>query len=116
MERHMTDPELLVLAAKAVGIEYIKDCVWIDNGFYPSPDAPVRVAWNPLVSDGDAMRMATKLRLDIMWSNVGVECRASGRRDLLSYPYAIEALGSNAGASVRRAIVRVAAQIGSIVK
>jgi len=29
----MIDRELLELAAKAAGLDYIKDCVWIENGF-----------------------------------------------------------------------------------
>lgn len=44
----MTDRELLENAAKAAGIDWIKDCVWIENGFYSPLAKHERISWNPL--------------------------------------------------------------------
>lgn len=100
----MTDRELLELAAKAAeGAP--KNCTlslseWIDIS-----------EWNPLTDDGDALRLAVKLR-------IGVQCHqergdyvladdGDGHECCLSFgpegdPYA----------ATRRAIVRAAAEIG----
>ena len=67
----MDDRKLLELAAKAAGIE-----VWPGVGFQAhmlftppakaDPDGKVTgVEWNPLADDGDAMRLALRLRLDV---------------------------------------------------
>lgn len=49
-----TDRELLELAAKAAGYwNYTYNC-------YEGP-----VSWNPLTNDGDALRLAVKLKMDI---------------------------------------------------
>lgn len=53
----MTDRELLELAAKAAGHNYYMDSFGvhqIDSG-----------RWNPLYDDGDALRLAVKLGVDI---------------------------------------------------
>lgn len=66
-----TDNELLELAAKAAGIE-----VWPGTGFQAhmlftrpakaDPDGKVTgVEWNPLADDGDALRLAVKLRITV---------------------------------------------------
>jgi len=59
----MTDREMLELAAKAAGIDWIKNCVWIENGFYSPLAKHERIAWNPLTDDGDAFRLAVKLKI-----------------------------------------------------
>ena len=53
-----TDRELLELAAKAAGYEYAK------HGGYIVVDG-IPGNWNPLTDDGDALRLAVKLRLSI---------------------------------------------------
>ena len=62
----MTDRELLEAAARAAGLHTRSDrtSVWIveDDG------SPVH-RWNPLTDDGDALRLAVKLRLSIYFSN-----------------------------------------------
>jgi hypothetical protein len=108
----MTDKELLELAAKAAGIE----CEWSNDGDgmwlmgERSPDNSRY--WNPLTDDGDALRLAVKLGIDIgkwpgntRWAffHAGGKlftesCEKSGIQD----PYA----------ATRRAIVRAAADIG----
>lgn len=75
----MTDRELLELAAKAVGIDNKK------------LNHPVNF-WSPLTDDGDALRLAVKLRIEV----------CSKGMEAFGDPYA----------ATRRAIVRAAAEIG----
>ena len=53
------DRELLVLAAKAASYEYYK------HGGYIVVDG-IPGNWNPLTDDGDALRLAVKLKIDIL--------------------------------------------------
>ena len=97
----MTDRELLELAAKAAGIE-IKH--WIGSEPF-SPD------WNPLTDDGDALRLAVKLKLDVLTDCLDGVCISSAQLEEqcepdLGDPYA----------ATRRAIVRAAAEIGKEMK
>ncbi len=85
----MDDRELLGLAAKAAG-----DLV----------DGPIGPVWNPLNDDGDALRLATKLRLDIA---IGEVVQVSWIDEDNSFQWVEEPAGV-----VRRAIVRAAAEIG----
>lgn len=91
----MNDRELLELAAKAAGIEWDEftlDC------------------WNPLISDGDALRLAVKLkmRVDIGGSVVVafITDDAQHHEDFTDSHYS----------ATRRAIVRAAAEIGKGIK
>jgi transcription elongation factor GreA-like protein len=97
----MNDRELLELAAKAAGhIQFDKMRLatnFIDK--YSLQD------WNPLTDDGDALRLAVKLRLYLEHYHNGVCCDALGKpiwEYFINDPYA----------STRRAIVRAAAEIG----
>jgi len=85
----MTDRELLELAAKAVddGIVFYGECWRAQTGR----------EWNPLLDDGDALRLAVKLRIDF------------GRFELSSV-YTLE----QGCKDVRLAIVRAAAEIGRL--
>ena len=92
----MTDRELLELAAKAHGgIDHYKV-------------APVGLllkgggVWNPLDADGDALRLAVKLRLDAEWIDPETVFVSSFQHVANNDPYA----------ATRRAIVRAAAEIG----
>jgi hypothetical protein len=58
----MTDRELLELAAKAAGINTKRSLQYAD-GAYDWPEKAGR--WNPLSDDGDALRLAVKLRFSI---------------------------------------------------
>jgi hypothetical protein len=96
----MTDRELLELAAKAAGIEFgvIHDTprMKCDAGWTP---------WNPLTDDGDALRLAVKLGLCLLWQHdwlMAYSGDVSERERHLDDPYA----------ATRRAIVRAAAEIG----
>ena len=96
------DRELLELAAKAAGIEL----KW--NG----TDAPwcfaetlAGVKWDPLTDDGDALRLAVKLRLTV--GCPGVARDANGATQFVS-----EETEQDDFAATRRAIVRAAAEVG----
>ena len=95
----MTDRELLELAAKAAGM---KPGSWFDG--LNDEGRETGDYWNPLTDDGDALRLAAALEIDIAfngspdivwaddnWSEPGCDDRA---------------------AATRRAIVRAAAAIG----
>jgi hypothetical protein len=92
----MTDIELLELAAKAAWIDYHATredgtkCIHDGRGY-----------WNPLTDDGDALRLAVKLREEL--SLLMPACFGIGRyKEWKDDPYA----------ATRRAIVRAAAEIG----
>jgi hypothetical protein len=106
----MTDRELLEYAAKAAGI----DGEFANNGedapiFFHEPKTPgIYGSWNPLTDDGDALRLAVKLDLNIF--------QAHGNA------YAMESEGEDNGiatahyadkySATRRSIIRAAAEIG----
>lgn len=96
----MTDRELLELAAKAAGAYRLtKDLYQVDGS-----------DWNPLTDDGDAFRLAVKLKLTITVYGTetlvvygdGEKIYEEGRSDLY--------------AASRYAIVRAAAEIGKEMK
>jgi hypothetical protein len=106
------DRELIALAAKAanIHIEYFNETssgAWVPEDYDDNQHGPF-VEWNPLTDDGDALRLAVNLRLEInpfaseilvSHSTPGGVC-VSERND---EPYS----------STRRAIVRAAAKIGA---
>lgn len=101
-----TDRELLELAAKAAGLN-----VGTDEGTYDDLKW-----WNPLTNDGDALRLAVTLRIDVLFDgrdlpDAHVETVAN-EPGLEAQPWAHEALQPDAAAATRRAIVRAAAAIG----
>jgi hypothetical protein len=106
----MSDRELLEMAAKAAGAHFAgldKDgmplIAW-GNAFYP---------WSPLTSDGDAMRLAVQLNIDVICHRTKTICRLKRKSGLLVD--AKTEVHSDAGcphAATRRAIVRAAAEIG----
>jgi hypothetical protein len=101
------DRELTELAAKAAGI----DVEWIDEiGWHARKDAEAfegGAKWfRPLSDDGDALRLAVKLGINLEIGEVGFGDAQAGKRD----DWACEWLsGDDPCASVRRAIVRSAA-------
>lgn len=112
-----SDHELLELAAKAVGIDaqYSDNCGDFSIG---KPYSRVEVRWNPLTFDGDALRLAVKLGMDVdvhrqepTGGVAGVEVRGYVyRRILVTEPAADN--GHALEVATRRAIVRAAAEIG----
>ena len=113
----MTDKELIILAAKAAGIEgkwgkegYIER----NEGFIP--DGWLR-AWNPLSDDRDALRLAVNLNLDILQDaksvGVCVEVIANDYENNEGFqPFGIVAKDCDPYAATRRAIVLAATEIG----
>ena len=101
----LDDRRLLERAARAAGIELWLE--WDDNG----PTGRYRLGyggdtWNPLADDGDALRLAVRLRMfvDVVDGSSGVQ--------ILERAFCSEAHGSDPLAATRRAIVRAAAEIG----
>lgn len=110
------DRELLELAAKAAGVEIL--CWDTERSAMKVPGSPSR--WNPLTDDGDALRLAVKLRLVIhVWEDGESVSTAKTLRDGDEPPDHSDAWHlANAHAcggieaACRRSIVRAAAEIG----
>ena len=105
----MTDRELLELAAKAAGIEleWPQDYGGADH---LSPhDTSTRQIWNPLTDDGDALRLAVRLRIKHE-RHINQPYVAAWAPDIVGRFE--ESEGSDPCAATRRAIVRVVAEIG----
>jgi hypothetical protein len=111
----MTDRELLELAAKAVGIEFS----WINGDGARLDRKPgvmqPYVRWNPLTDDGDALRLAVKLRLVVDIGGVAPTHERIYVGGLEGY-LAHEPTGADIDAATRRAITRAAAEIGRTMK
>lgn len=114
-----TDRELLELAAKAAGL---KNAEWKEYANAP-PTMVVRYErpvggitgyqWNPLTDDGDALRLAVRLGIDVGFGFDGdayerVVCALTDGEPAYADDY-----GGDACAATRRAIVRAAAEIGA---
>lgn len=112
----MTDRELLELAAKAAGYVFVvhpgydeDECVYVTHTWIREPGHLVE--WNPLLDDGDALRLAVKMGISIHMGTYKVVCEVVPQEDdgnivtkenCVSDPYA----------PTRMAIVRAAAEIG----
>ena len=96
----MTDKQLLELAAKAVGLK-------LQYNYLGGRDA--NQPWNPLEDDGDAIRLAVILSLNINIVASGVF--VSRYED---EPVITEKTDEDIYAATRRAITRAAAEIGKV--
>ena len=105
----MTDKELLELAAKAVlsTENYTNDAYM--RGWYSN--------WNPLIDDGDALRLAVKLQLcpSPFLGLTGVTIVSATNRPFTELEVE-EDHNDDPYAATRRAIVRAAAEIGKEMK
>lgn len=114
------DRTLLELAAKAAGNELLyydePSGLWyadetLDEG---------GVYWHPLAYDSDALELAVDLRIEIGFDPKAVEATAVARACEVDgqtiMPWAWEELEPDPYAATRRAIVRVAAEIGREMK
>jgi hypothetical protein len=101
-----TDRELLELAAKAAGIEVFFDD---DGDCYRVKASENRAYWNPLQFDGDALRLAVKLRINlhVCESDAMTTAYADGGIQGAAVDFMDDAY-----AATRRAIVCAAAEIG----
>lgn len=105
----MTDRELLELAAKAAGI----DAWWSEPFGFMLLRTDGNRKWSPLDNDGDALRLAVKLRLMVGHSQARAIAKlGTGFDD----PGFAEAHGDDPTAATRRAIVLAAAEIGKQLK
>ena len=112
----MTDQELLGLAAKAVGLSFASQNV-TSHGVYCN-DA---TWWSPLTDDGDALRLAVKLQMEVAIFEAECHTRCVERRqqdwfDEAGDPYAWFDEAGDPYAATRRAIVKAAAEIGKAMK
>ncbi|UTL89547.1 hypothetical protein [Pseudomonas fluorescens] len=109
-EEKNPDHGLLILAAKAAGIE-IEPCSCRDQNWpFRTKGRPgVRGHWNPLVSDGDALKIAVILHMDVEIDGGGVNAYAGGLENGVYEP-----MDGDLGLCARRAIVRVAAALGEM--
>lgn len=100
----MSDRKLLELAAKAAGIEgeLTEYGVWLKGGG----------VWRPHTDDGDALRLAVKLGLDVSVSKKHKDTMASYflKKDVAGAIF--QKWDNDSLAATRRAIVRAAAEIG----
>lgn len=116
----MTDSELLNLAAKAAGAR------WIDQTFLYEEFGRLMLdfgggatEWSPLENDGDALRLAVRIGIDLLFTAEDVEAVATQHarqedQEMIS-PWACESWTlkpQDPYAATRRAIVRAAAEIG----
>lgn len=109
----MNDRELLVLAAEAANVKIgclgcgVTGCVG-------------ECGWNPLKDDGDALRLAVKLEMQVEYLEFTGNARARSRVWGLETDWCVEYCMSedlstkNPNAAVRRAIVRAAAEVCNI--
>ena len=89
----MTDRELLEMAAKAAGIA--------DGDVFYDMDNDKE--WNPLTDDGDALRLACRLHINVFIYNDETSTATLG---------VVAKNWGSVEANTRRAIVRAAAEIG----
>lgn len=120
----MTDKQLLEAAAKAVGFRihhwnYDHECPCLVNDA-TDDDGPL---WNPLEDDGDALRLAVKIGLQVKQYPIyetpkfaAYVCEAKWRPDAIQLEVCAESLeqyiNGDPYAATRRAVVRAAASIG----
>lgn len=110
----MGDNKLLEMAAKAAGYVRMK---YFDNVPYVSGEmnGDDFQAWNPLIDDKDAFRLAVKLHLpmDFYDANVDVEFQEVriGYKSASGFRLFSAALSSDPYAATRRAITMAAAAI-----
>ena len=105
----MTDRKLLELAAKAAGYEVLS---WYGER-YTTTDGDRLFPWNPLVDDGDALRLAVKLGIEY---GFGYSHDESIQRVIVDDKTHVLVENDNPNAATRRAIVRAAAEIGRAMK
>lgn len=101
----MQDRELLELAARAAdeGIVFYGGCLRAQTGR----------EWNPLADDGDAFRLAVKLRIDVGFHDTNGHVRAHPRHREILFTAEDYHAHPTIEAAARRAIVRAAAASGA---
>lgn len=113
----MSDRELLELAAKAVGFDTTHRMNAERLQLDPPVDALlvrrdgelVTTGWNPLADDGDALRLAVKIKCA---TDVGGNVCFAIVEDINFFEEQAQDFGGDLCAAMRRAIVKAAAAIG----
>jgi hypothetical protein len=100
----MTDRELLELAARAAGYT----ALWNLDGLLVKE---LGGRWNPLTDDGDALRLAVKLEMELKVYNTSAHAASAKCERSVCASEKGDPL-----AATRRAIVRAAAEIGKEMK
>ena len=114
----MNDRELLEMAARAAGITGITRDGGIElSKDHAKPPYDWRM-WNPLSDDGDALRLAVKLRLRVCTPTTDTDCALVSNGNVVAYSEdeLEEVTITDLYAATRRAIVRAAAEIGRVMK
>jgi hypothetical protein len=109
----MTDRQLLEDAARAAGIA-VEFSIFSDGSFlcFKEGGDCFSDEWNPLTDDGDALRLAVKMNMEMLRS------ASNDPRPWVSAVirnttiHGAEDIGSDPYAATRRAITRAAAEIG----
>lgn len=108
----MTDRELLELAALAAEIDIHFDK---DGDSYRVKASGNRAYWNPLTDDGDALRLAVKLRLTVSWDRFD-DCEYATATPPHTHQGYDCTVDQDPYAANRRATVRAAAEIGGAIQ
>ncbi len=109
----MTDRELLEAAAKASYAELPVDYLYsLDKGIWCGFCDRPYIWWNPISNNGDALWLAVKLKITVSMEDKDICAWRYIGPDF----YCAEPIGDDAYAATRRAIVRVAAEIGKEMK
>jgi hypothetical protein len=127
----MTDQQLLELAAKAAGLNVKAQSVNADDRWIGlvigEKHTKEKKFWNPLTDDGDALRLAVKLQLDIcpyVYFNEHCQLPAVSKlrktadgswleEKVSRFPeYSESFVEHDPYAATRRAVVKAAAEIG----
>ena len=111
----MGDKELVELAGKAAGYPINQGrfehglWVYVDGSGEPPEDSSWVDVWDPLGDDGEALRLAVKLDIDVLFCAIPQVLAIPNRgMDMVTEHYR----DSDPYAATRRAIVRAAAEIG----
>jgi len=108
MGSNESDFDLLKAAAEAVAYYHDGFDSALGHDVWWLQDQARFGAWNPLGDDGDALRLAVKLRLQVAPGTYGADCSVF----CAGQAQASEPSGNDPFAAPRRAIVRAAAEIG----
>jgi hypothetical protein len=106
----MSDRELLELAAKAIGIK-LDFIISGDGDAYYINERGGHSAFSPLTDDGDALRLAVRLRLQVTPGTYNQHSASAYRAGKAEAIETVK-MGSSIEEATRRAIVRAAAEIG----
>ena len=109
----MTDRELLELAAKAAELP---ECGWMGPAFMYVKDNTF-TDWDPLTDDGDALRLAVKLKISVLrdFDRV-IACYGDDEHEFETEFLYEKPTPTDPYAATRRAITRAAAQIRKEIK